>query len=88
MKFGREDWDKLGIEGLDEKIDDDEPVFLVRGSDHHASTVLRFAAFLICQSEGLEYDHPMMKSIEEQARKMSNYKRNKQKAPDMPKKVR
>ena len=65
MLFGRADYNAMGIEGLNEKIPDDEPVFLIRASDMCAvQTVNAWACLHLGTVRAL---HPLDKELVEEA---------------------
>jgi hypothetical protein len=82
MKHARKDYDRIqDPAGL---IPEDEPVFLLRGQDMLAPTILRKWANMLMDNDG---DTDMVERAYKQADKMEEWQRKHvSKLPDLPKK--
>lgn len=80
MKFTRDDYNRRIID-LENKIPDDEPVFLLRAQDKHAPSTLRFYAQLL-KEDG---DEAMAEELLVHARNMLIWQKSvRVKKPDKP----
>lgn len=78
MKHARSDYDR--IQDPLGKIPEDEPVFLLRGQDQFAPTLLLAWATMLRLKSG---DITMARMVEDHAQKMIEWQKNKVKIPDL-----
>lgn len=80
MKHAREDYNR--IQDPENKIPEDEPVFLIRGQDQAGPATLRYWAD---QAENLGADYLIVRAARQQAIAMEKWhESNSVKVPDMP----
>ena len=84
MLHARDDYNEMGAAGIDAKIPDDEPVFLIRAQDENFSEVVRYWCTLSLKS-GVDPDMVSVANIHANAGdQWQEDNPDRVKVPDMP----